>query len=104
MKRKFIPARAAMTLLLAVLTTTGAWADNVTAEQARELALEFMTNRQSAGGPRRAPGKTLQLKQESPVSGLYVFNVADNGGFVIVSNDNGFSLKDDDFGDYDYDR
>ena len=86
MKRQTLWMRAAV-LLLALISTTMMWADQVTAEQAREQALAFVKNRLTANGRRLAPGAMPQLKQESQINGLYVFNVADNGGFVIVSND-----------------
>ena len=86
MKRQTLWIRAAV-LLLALISTTMMWADQVTAEQAREQALAFVKNRLTANGRRLAPGAMPQLKQESLINGLYVFNVADNGGFVIVSND-----------------
>ena len=56
------------------------WADEVTPEQAREIALKFMKSHSSR---RAAPA----MEQPVKVSGLYVFNVNNNGGFVIVSND-----------------
>ena len=80
-------ARTLMMLLLAVLTTTTALADQVTAEQARGLAQTFVKNRLTANGRRLAPSATPQLRLDGQVSGLYVFNVAADGGFVIVSND-----------------
>ena len=92
MRKRFNSARAAMLLLLALLfpfwgTVGQLWADNVTASQARQQAQAFLSSRIAAGnGPRHAPGTTPQLT-EKRVSGLYVFNVSDNGGFVIVSND-----------------
>ena len=86
MKRQTLWMRAAL-LLLALISTTMMWADQVTAEQAREQALAFVKNRLTANGRRLAPGTTPQLKLDGQVSGLYVFNVAADGGFVIVSND-----------------
>ncbi len=77
-----------MTLFLALLCTDGAWADNVTAEQAHKLAQAFLNNHLiNASKSRRAPGTMPQLTLENQVSGLYVFNVSDDGGFIIVSND-----------------
>lgn len=82
-----------MTLFLALLfplwgTVGQLCAAPVTAEKARQQAKAFLTSRIASGsGPRHAPGVTPQLMQEKQVSGLYVFNVSNDGGFVIVSND-----------------
>ena len=66
------------------------WADDITAEEALQQAQEFLAKRQVAtGGQHRVQAKVPQLALASTVSGLYVFNVADNGGYVIVSNDDG---------------
>ena len=93
MEKRTNLVRAAMTLLLAMLfplwgTVGLLWADNVTASQARQQAQAFLNSRIATGnGPRHAPGTTPQLMQEQMVSGLYVFNVNNDGGFIIVSND-----------------
>ena len=88
LKTKVLWVRAVTVLLLAVSGTTAAWADEVTAEEALQQAQAFFSNHQSAAtGVRRAPGIAPQLTAAGQVSGLYVFNVADGGGFVIVSND-----------------
>ena len=80
-----------MTLIFAVVGMI-AWADEVTEEQALELARQFVTshnNRKPAPAVKSAPAMrsapTVELA--GLVSGLYVFNVSGNGGFVIVSND-----------------
>lgn len=76
------------TLFLALMYITGTWAEEVTLEQAQEQALNFLTNHaKPSGKPRRAHGTTPQLKLADKVSGLYIFNVDDDGGFVVVSND-----------------
>ena len=88
MNNKFTFTRTLLTVLLALLCISGVWADDVTEEQALEQALDFLTNQTTASGrPRKAQGVTPQLTMQSKVSGLYVFNVENNGGFVIVSND-----------------
>ena len=93
MKKRTYLTRATTTLLLAILfplwgTVGQLWADHVTVIQARQQAQSFMNSRIAAGsGPHHAPGTTPQLMQEKLVSGLYVFNVTGNGGFIIVSND-----------------
>ena len=63
------------------------WAEDVTPEEALWQAQNFMQQRVASGSrPRKAQG-VLQLTATQQVSGLYIFNVADDGGFVIVSND-----------------
>lgn len=65
-----------------VLLTAG----DVTPEKALQQATEFM-NQRVATGSRRAPVTSQQLTMTKQVSGLYVFNITNHGGFVIVSND-----------------
>ncbi len=75
-------------LLLTVILSTVAMAENVTSEQALEQARNFIQKREADGSrPRRGASAAQQLSPAKQVSGLYVFNVANNGGFVIVSND-----------------
>ncbi len=84
---KNIFVRVALTLL-AMFCFSWAFAENITAEQALQLAQTFVSGQNNVpGGRHNSPGMTPQLTQEKQVSGLYVFNVANNGGFVIVSND-----------------
>ena len=86
-----ILARVAMTLLVAlILPLMGslAWAGDVTPQQAQQLAQKFLKSRKNnVGGPLYAPGAAPQLTLRTQVSGLYVFNVSNNRGYVIVSND-----------------
>jgi len=72
--------RLFIVLALMVCGFAGAWAEEVTPEQAREIAQEFM---KSHGSRRAAP----EMEQPVKVSGLYIFNINNNGGYVIVSND-----------------
>ena len=75
-------------LLLTAIMTTMMMAGNVTPEQALQKATHFVQNRMAWGeGPRLAPGMKPQLTLATKVSGLYVFNVQDNNGYVIVSPD-----------------
>lgn len=77
-----------LTLLLALFCVAGVWAEDVTEEQALEQALEFLTNTPAtSGSPRHTSSGTPQLVAAKKVSGLYVFNIKNNGGYVIVSND-----------------
>lgn len=74
--------------MLALVLVTMAKAESITQEQALEQALGFLQQREASGSRmRRAPGVPLQLSPTRQIAGLYVFNVADDGGFVIVSND-----------------
>lgn len=74
-------------MMLAIVIVTMAMAEGVTPKQALEQARSFIQKREAAGSRmRKAPG-VPQLEMASQVSGLYVFNIADDGGFVIVSND-----------------
>ncbi len=87
--KRTLLARAVVLYLFAVFSTV-VWADDVTESQARQQAQTFlMSRRNTAGGPRYAPGTPPQLTLATKVSGLYVFTVKDKGGFVIVSNDDG---------------
>lgn len=80
-------AKVAMTLLLAMMTTATAWAENVTSAEALRIAQNFMQNRKvTSSRTRKAPGE-MQLTPIRQMNGLYIFNVADDGGYVIVSND-----------------
>ena len=75
--------------LFALIVAIMAWGDDITAQQALQKAQSFIKQREDAGSrPKRVKGSAAsQLTMAKQVSGLYVFNVADNGGFVIVSND-----------------
>ena len=76
------------TLIFALFCVSGTWAEDVTEEQALGQALDFLKNQENtSGGQRRVQGVTPQLTLAGKVSGLYVFNVENEGGFVVVSND-----------------
>lgn len=78
--------RRLLLLMLTIVVSTMVLAGDVTPQQAWEKAKEFMQSREVTGS-RRAHGSLTQKGQTSRVNGLYVFNVSNNGGFVIVSND-----------------
>ena len=80
-------AKTTLTLLVMMLMAMTAWAEQVTEEQARQQALEFLTSHWHANGARRAPNTMPQFTTIRQVSGLYEFNMGDDGDFVIVSND-----------------
>lgn len=74
--------------LLAFMVVMVAWADDITAQQALQQAQSFIKQRETAGSrPKRIKGSPMKLTMVKQVSGLYLFNINDNGGFVIVSND-----------------
>lgn len=74
--------------ICAIMTVVIAMAEDVTPAEALKQATQFVQNRIASGQhSRRAAGTQAQLTQTGKVSGLYVFNVDNNGGFVIVSND-----------------
>ena len=71
--------RAAMTLVFAAVWMN-VWADEVTEKQAQEEAQQFVSSHNNRKS-------TPTVKSAGQVSGLYLFNVSGNDGFVIVSND-----------------
>jgi len=73
-----------MFLSLAMLILSLAKAEEITSQQALQQAQRFVQERISVG--HRAPDVVPQMQMKQ-VSGLYVFNMADHGGYVIVSND-----------------
>ena len=70
-------------LVLMTCGIAGAWAEELTKEQALDLARQFVAGQQ--GKRVAAAGNTVA--EAGLISGLYVFNVGIDGGFVIVSND-----------------
>ena len=75
-------------LVVALFCTPGIQAEEVTEAQALGQALDFLQARQSnSGSPRKAQSVRPQLTLKGKVSGLFLFDVKDNGGFVIVSGD-----------------
>lgn len=72
--------------MLAVMTTMTMTAGDVTPEEALQKATNFVRTRmQKADGQQMAPAQAPQLALAGKVSGLYVFNVQNEGGYVIVS-------------------
>jgi hypothetical protein len=72
--------RLLLVLVLTAVGMTGVRAGELTGKQALELAQQFV----SGHSLRKS---TPTVKEAGQVSGLYVFNVSNDGGFVIVSND-----------------
>lgn len=85
-----------LTFLSVLLIAHHVWADDVTVEQAREIAARFLNNRLSSGsgGVARAkrvmnenalrPAYVARKTPDAPAD-LYVFNQDDGKGFVIVA-------------------
>ncbi len=76
MKRKFFIA-----VLLMALSFTGVWAEERSEREARMLAMRFVSG--LFNGQYDDTGLTYQ----GQVCGLYVFSLGEQGGFIIVSND-----------------
>ena len=79
-------------LLLCILSASELFAQHVTEEQALQKAQAFMQGKamNNANGRNNAPAKPRVMKrvaQATESDALYMFNVEDNGGFVIVSGD-----------------
>ena len=75
--------------LLTMMVTVVAMAKDVTPEEALQKATQFVAKRHAAR-VQRAPGTditTPKLELTAQVSGLYLFNVSNAGGYVIVSPD-----------------
>ena len=68
-------------LLMLHVGLAGMWAQEVSEKEAQERAQTFVRSHygRKGGGP--------ELKSLGQVNGLYVFNMNDKGGFVVVSND-----------------
>lgn len=77
--------RRLLLLTVCFLTASVLFAGPVTKEQAQQQAQQFLQGRIAAGHNRAAASSSVDLLGE--VNGLYVFNVAGDNGYVIVSND-----------------
>ena len=73
--------RILFVLLMLHVGLAGMWAQEVSEKEAQERAQTFVRSHygRKGGGP--------ELKSLGQVNGLYVFNMNDKGGFVIVSNE-----------------
>ena len=76
MKRRFFFA-----LLLMALSIASTWADDLSERDAMAYAQRFVFSHFIGGYD------ISQLKPMGQISGLYVFSMSDEGGFIIVSND-----------------
>ena len=80
--------KRAVFFLFSLMVVIVAWADDITVQQALQQAQSFIQQREATGSrPQRVKGSASQLTMLKQVSGLYLFNINDNGGFVSVSND-----------------
>jgi len=72
-----------------LLWSLSLWAGPVTAEQARQKAIRFLQGNSPQGARRASPTKARQLKVAATGrdDSYYIFNVEDNGGFVVVSGE-----------------
>ncbi len=80
--------RKVLLLMLSAFFAMTMTAANVTPQMALSKATSFLKSRVMNGhGAHMAPGATPQLSLATQMDELYVFNVAANDGFVIVSGD-----------------
>jgi len=72
-----------------ILLGFSARAGSITEEQAKAKALSFIQARHPSGGKRLAPASTPKELLSTPTgqAALYVFNIGERDGFVIVSGD-----------------
>ena len=77
-----------------LISTSGALADDLTPEAAKQKAATFLLQKKSATGRRNAKAATpadMQMKQVAiDAKNLYVFNVGNTDGFVIMANDDNY--------------
>ncbi len=82
--------RATLLTVAMMLPLLSAWAGSITQEQAKAKALGFLQAwHQSPGSRRLAPAQMPAELQSTPTdqAGLFVFNIGQQDGFVIVSGD-----------------
>lgn len=76
--------------ILALAATTGAYAQSISSDDARQRAAQFFTAKSAAAGPHRTPAKIdpvlAYTAQTTGTPSFYVFNRAvDADGFVIIN-------------------
>ena len=92
-------------LLLYLLMPFIIMAEDISEEQAKLIAADFLSADQSAGGLRRAAA-AMQLSYSTEAGEIYVFNQP-SGGWVIVAGDDGAPssiLAFSDTGSFDYEK
>ena len=67
--------------VLSVLNIAGTWAEERSEREARTLAMRFLS------GLAVGQSDLVEVTLQGQVSGLYVFSLGEQGGFIIVSND-----------------
>jgi hypothetical protein len=75
-----------ITLAVLAMMSSCVYAQQITEQQAKERALQFLTDGGKAKSRSAAPTGKLLKKASVEVSNLYAYNI-DGGGFVIVSGD-----------------
>ena len=72
----------------------GVWADNLTPEEAKQKAAAFLQQRASTDiGKRKTQAAPTAAQLQSVAvnaENLYVFNMGEDNGFVIMANDDSF--------------
>lgn len=101
-------------LLITLLAIQPAWADDISAGQAMDIARQFVTLDVKAKAIRRAKGNRIEPRlahtvksKTSQKNNVYVINLGVDQGFVIVSGEDGADheiLGYCDKGDFDYDK
>ncbi len=81
--KKLIPV---LGFILSFLFPLTLWAENITEEEALKIAQDFMKAQNKSFNADLAPNVKSATASASK-KGYYVFNGVDNGGFVIVAND-----------------
>ena len=100
-------------IILGLVITTSLWADDLSEEQARQIAAEFWTPDNDGNGSSetrraamRSAAAAMQLAYKSEANELYVLNKPE-GGWVIVAGDDGAPtpiLAFSDTGSFDYEK
>lgn len=78
--------KSLITLAVLAMMSSCVYAQQITEQQAKERALQFLTDGGKAKSRSAAPTGKLLKKASVEVSNLYAYNI-DGGGFVIVSGD-----------------
>lgn len=75
-------------VLMSLVWTVALMADPVTSSQAREKASQFLKKRVASHARRSAPiAVDLKMMAAGKDDSYYIFNVGDEGGYVVVSGD-----------------
>lgn len=103
-------------LSLVLLAVNAAWADDISVEQALQIASRFSAIPTQGGAARAKSAKATTVEprlahavksKTSQKDNVYVINLGDNQGFVIVAGDDGadaFVLGYCDHGTFEYDK